>query len=317
VDVNKYQHSSKPSTLAASNLNTLLMRDLLYLLFIPFIYSCHQTTNNSNNLIPKDPTSISKPVSDTYPRMKIWTQREIYSNQMEIKKYERFDSIRLAKALSKALSYAAQNKSKQSLTYSFEMLSPDSSFNSTTSVFYGDLFTKGKKHLFIRQQGLLDIFLLQEDRFKLVCEHKQDAMTYINDTLKDVNGDNYKDFLVHWYPSSGCCRRDVYNVFLYLPTTGGFTSDYEFINPTFSAKEKIIRGVQYGHPGEVALYKYKWRNLMVDTLEFVIPKDINRKQFYVTQKSDWHRPPIVKSKLVDKIPKEYENIESIEWFLYE
>ena len=27
-------------------------------------------------------------------------------------------------------------------------------------------------------------------------------MTYIRDTIFDVNGDGYKDFLVHWYPNS-------------------------------------------------------------------------------------------------------------------
>ena len=292
------------------------MRNLFYLLFALLIYSCNQTTNSSSHLIPKDTTSISKPVSDTYPRMKVWTQREIDSNQIEIEKYEKFDSIRLAKALSKALSYTAQNKNKQSFTYSFEMLSPDSSFNSTTTIFYGNLFTKDKKHLFIRQQGLLDIFLLHENRFKLVCERKQDAMTYLDDTLKDVNGDNYKDFLVHWYPSSGCCRRNVYNVFLYLPNSGGFTSDYQFINPTFSSKERIIRGVEYGHPGEAGLYKYKWNGLKVDTLEFVYIDTTSKRQFYITQKSDWHRPPVAKKKIVKELPKEYENIESIEWFLW-
>ena len=36
------------------------------------------------------------------------------------------------------------------------------------------------------------------------------------------------------------------------------SNNFEFINPTFSPKEKIIRGVCYGHPSETEMYKYKW-----------------------------------------------------------
>jgi hypothetical protein len=138
------------------------MRHLFYLLFTFFIYSCNQTTNHTYHSILKDTSNVLKPVSDTYPRMKVWTQKEIDSNQVEIETYERIDSIRIEKALSKALSYANQNKDKQSFTYSFEMLSPDSSYNSTTSISYGNLFSKDKKHLFIRQQGYLTYFFCKK-----------------------------------------------------------------------------------------------------------------------------------------------------------
>ena len=33
-----------------------------------------------------------------------------------------------------------------------------------------------------------------------------------------------------------------------------FSKNFEFINPTFSPKEKIIRGICYGHPGETEMY---------------------------------------------------------------
>jgi hypothetical protein len=41
----------------------------------------------------------------------------------------------------------------------------------------------------------------------------------------------------------------------------------------------------------------------------------NTKKFYLAQKSDYHRPPLVKNKLINKIPKEYETIEDLDWFL--
>ena len=49
--------------------------------------------------------------------------------------------------------------------------------------------------------------------------------------------------------------------------SGQISSGYQGINPTFSTKEKLIRGVQYGYLA--ALSKYKWNGLKVDTLEFI------------------------------------------------
>ncbi len=86
----------------------------------------------------------------------------------------------------------------------------------------------------------VDVFLLKESKFQLVCNSLVDGMSYLYDTIKDVDGDHQKDFLIHWYPSSGCCRRDIYDVYLYQKAKGNFTSGYEFINPTFSPSEKII-----------------------------------------------------------------------------
>lgn len=37
-------------------------------------------------------------------------------------------------------------------------------------------------------------------------------------------------------------------------------------------------------------------------------------KFYVAKKWDYQRPPLTKNKVVNKIPKEYEKIEDIDWF---
>jgi hypothetical protein len=138
-------------------------------------------------------------------------------------------------------------------------------------------------------------------------------MTYIKDTIFDVNGDNYKDFIVNWYPSSGCCRRDIYNVYLYIPNKKTFSIDYEFINPTFSAKEKIIRGVGYGHPGEVELYKYKWNGFRVDTIEFIYP-DIKTKGQFIRTKTKRDSSNSNEGEILNLLPIEYQNINSVDWF---
>ncbi|MGC3946473.1 MAG: hypothetical protein QM762_18445 [Chryseolinea sp.] len=142
---------------------------------------------------------------------------------------------------------------------------------------------------------------------------EQLGMTYINDTIRDVNGDGFKDFLVNWYPSAGCCLSDIYNVYLNLPYKNIFSDDYEFINPTFSPKEKIIRGIGYGHPGEVELYKYKWNNLEIDTVEFIHPYRDHEGKFIRSKQP--HYPRTVKEGTVlNETPKEYHNIENYDWF---
>jgi hypothetical protein len=291
------------------------MRHLFYLFTLLFLFGCNQTSKKNNATVKQDTLKNVIATTDSYPKMKVYTKEEQEIGQKEFEEEAKSDSIRLGKALMNALNYANLNKNKS--TFKFEMNSDDTSFNVTTQLVYGNLFSQNIKHLLVRRLGpssvICNIFLLKNEKFKLVAEHVQEGLTYLDDTLKDVNGDSYKDYLVHWYPSSGCCRRNVYSVFLYLPETGQFTNDYQFINPTFYPFEKVIRGVGYGYMA--SLYKYKWNGLKVDTLEFVYLDTSTVNKFYITKKSDYNRPPLVKSKIVNKIPEEYEKIESLDWFL--
>jgi len=230
------------------------------------------------------------------------------------------DSIRQAKVMKEAFVIVKQNLSKDYFKFSFETTPDDSSQTITTEINIGHLFTKYEKHLLIRRKtpwgALLDLFLIRNDSLISLISHEQGDMTYIADTIFDANGDGFKDFVVNWEPSSGCCRRDTYSVYLFLPQKETFTSDYTFINPTFFQKEKIIRGVEYGHPGEVGLYKYKWNGLKVDTIEFIYP-DENHKGFYIKTKKPSYRPTEKQGVLLKNIPKEYLGIESFDWFINE
>ena len=86
------------------------------------------------------------------------------------------------------------------------------------------------------------------------------------------------------------------------------------MNPTFFPKEKIIRGVKYGHPGEVGLYKYKWDHLQVDTIEFIYPY-LKEDGKFIKTKTQQYRPTKEDGIVLNSLPKEYKSIESIEWFL--
>lgn len=157
--------------------------------------------------------------------------------------------------------------------------------------------------------------LLENDSFRLVCSEQTETQHYVGDTIRDVNGDGYSDYLFHIYPASGCCRRDIYLTHLYLPQSAGLTQSYRFVNPTFSPREKIIRGVLYGHSGLAPLYKYKWNGLRVDTLEFVRPDTANKGQFFITRSGDADISRQDIKKTVKGLPPEYRDIEGVDWFL--
>jgi hypothetical protein len=275
-----------------------------------FIFcACAHRVNNSNSILTTEDTINTKLNQNEI-------SREEKNNQIE--EENRLDSLQLDSFLIEALDIAKQNI--KSVNFFKEYEQPiNSSFIATTNLTIGHLFSNINRHLIIRRivpwAVYIDIYQIKDNNFKSVINREQGSMTFINDTIKDVNGDGYKDFLVHWYPNSGCCRRDIYNVFLNQSDTGTFTLNYEFINPTFSPKEKVIRGVEYGHPGEVGLYKYKWNGFQVDTIEFIYPEQsdtINR--FYLKTNKPLYSKQNIKKEKLKTVPKEYHNIDSFEWF---
>ncbi len=269
---------------------------------------CGQTANQDGNSITKN---------DSIPKTTSKNELTKEERQKQIEEDNRIDSLRLNIALKDAFKIAQTEFKTDNFKKEYEIQPDDSSYTIKIEILIGRLFKDNQKYFLLRRHipwaTYLDLYKVQDDKAEQLINREQDGMTYIRDTIFDANGDGHKDFLVHWYPSSGCCRRDVYNVYLNQPDKGNFTNDYEFINPTFSAKEKIIRGVEYGHPGEVGLYKYKWNGLQVDTIEFIYPDANNKGQFIKTKKGTY-RPTEKEGVVLKTVPKEYQKIESYEWF---
>lgn len=142
-------------------------------------------------------------------------------------------------------------------------------------------------------------------------------MTYVNDTIRDINGDGLNDFVVNWYGSSGCCLKAFSNVYLLHSDKKTFSINFEFINPTFSPKEKIIRGVCYGHPSDTEMYKYKWNGEVVDTLEYICYEkdDKGNKTGKIIISTDVPYGKKFKViKRLNSVPYEYTSIEGYDWF---
>ena len=229
------------------------------------------------------------------------------------KQKEQADSIKQDSAITKILNYALLYIDKPYFKKQLKSCDP----LLATDIIFGNLFAHDKKHLVVKNyinlyEVHLSVFVFDGVKFKLVLNQAFSQLTFLDDKIKDVNGDYQKDLLIHWYPLSGCCRRDMYDVYLYQKNNGDFTKKYRFINPTFYPTEKIIRGVGYGQPGDAELYKYKWNGLKVDTVELILPDTLSGK-FHVFQHwKDFDNSKV--GRFLTDVPKEYSKIESYDWF---
>jgi hypothetical protein len=282
------------------------MKYFAIIIILLIVCSCRDKTINKKNITAKNVKITSASNKAVYKKL----QEEI----------EKSDSIKLNEVLENALNFGKKNINSNFYKKNYDTLINDSTIVKV-EIKLGWLFSKNNKHILICRTSYddmyFDIFKIEKGQFEHVLNFKNIyTPDFANHSIKDVNGDGLKDFIVHWYPSSGCCRRNIYDVFLNLNKSGRFTAQYRFINPTFSIKEKIIRGVLYGHPGEVGLYKYKWNGFnTVDTIEFIYPdrSDTLNRHYIKTVKRLYSSKNIKKINL-KSVPKEYLNIESFEWF---
>ena len=124
------------------------------------------------------------------------------------------------------------------------------------------------------------------------------------DTIFDVNGDGTKDFLVKSYPLSGCCRANGYDIYLSPAAKKEVvTSHIDLTNPTFYPQEKLIRGVQYGHPG--------WTGERLDTLEYIYPDPTTKGRTFIKMHTSTdlsrYRDDMKKGTRLLSLPEEYKN----------
>ena len=249
-------------------------------------------------------------------------EKEYLEKRKKIEEQNEIDSLRLDNVLNDALKIANENINKEKFYKKYEVLF-DSVFNVYVEINLDYHFTKNHPHLIIHRCDIgdiyIDIYYKNENKFEKVVSHKQWSLTYTSDTIRDINGDGLKDFVVNWYGNTGCCLKAFSNVYLLRSDKKTFSNDFEFINPTFSPKEKIIRGICYGHPGETEMYKYKWNGERIDTLEYVFyEKNDNGEKTGKIIISD--TPPNYNNKILKRlnsVPNEYKKIENYDWFANE
>lgn len=235
----------------------------------------------------------------------------------QVRSKENSDSIFADSIVDEALAIIRDNLSQPVYRKKFKSRLNEDLCRLDVELKLGNLFTPDGKHAFVRLEGcgniFLNIFKIKGNTIIPVVKHEEWELTHVTDSIADVNGDGLQDLMVNWYGSSGCCLKNFYDVFLSKPD-GSFTEGYNFANPTFSAKERIVRGVGYGHPGEVELYKFRWKGYKLDTVEYIFPYPKNPIRFVKTKslvsrdtEKDW--------KILDEVPNEYKNIYGFDWFI--
>jgi len=246
-----------------------------------------------------------------------------------IRKNERLaelDSLFRDKVLSESLFIAKKHLKLKKYKKDFFKVPSDTGINELrVNLTMGAIFNRNSKHLMVKiissYYFSINIYSIENEKFIKVVSDKIDSNDGIDPTeIWDINGDGLKDLIVHWYPESGCCLRDVNYVYLLRPNRKSFSLNYEFINPTFFPQEKIIRGVDYGHAEYTDLYKFRWRGDKVDTLEYVYYERIENKKTGMEEKTG--RVVISKKAFDNKeiiarlnsVPKEFRNIFGYFWF---
>lgn len=231
------------------------------------------------------------------------------------------DSICLDSALKYALKVAQTTIATQGkLEEYYEVRSADSSRSVIVRITMGHLFSRWQQHLVLRRDlGMdthVDIFELKNGQFKGILMGEITPVGFMRDTIFDVNGDGAKDYLTHSYSPAGCCLRNAYAVYLNRPTQNTFAPKQEFINPTFSPAERLIRGIGYGYPEDgLDIYKLRWNGLKAVPMERIYHDYKVRGQF-IKVKHTIDEATKKDSIVLKALPREYRNIEDINWFMY-
>ncbi|ARS42372.1 hypothetical protein CA265_23020 [Sphingobacteriaceae bacterium GW460-11-11-14-LB5] len=183
----------------------------------------------------------------------------------------------------------------------------------------GYLFSQRYKNLLIKSASNLEtrIYIYSSDGtdFNQLMTKKYSNYSFPIFSIKDINADGLKDFLVNWYPESGCCRRNIYDLYL-SKANKTFSKEITLVNPTFYSKEKVIRGVTYDHPGLASLYKFKWNKLNLDTVEYIYPnlKDTLQLSFIKSSQERYSSSKSRKLVQLKSLTKEYHAVSEIDYF---
>ena len=241
------------------------------------------------------------------------TPDSLHVEQEENAEANTADSVQLVSAMGEILKYADQHKSEKSYTRDLKVPGcPRISVKLT----FGNLFDGAKKHLVVRRAASgeitnIDIFLLGNSGFKRVCTDTLIVPSYMDDTIRDVNGDHQKDFgslvpAIRLLRSGHmrCLPLQTWKGPVFKVTISVYQSRF------FALAKKLFVDFTYGH--HPALYKYRWDGLKVDTLGFIV-LDTALKKFRVFKHEDdaenfydaesGHKK---QGRIITKLPLEYE-----------
>lgn len=249
----------------------------------------------------------------------------IPDNELSWEEEQKLHHLRIRKILRDALDTARLHNRKAD--YTLEYQAPDEDSNSCVvhvSIRKYKYAVPGKVYLKIHASPpgdfFIDLYELKGEKFTRVVDHYHETSGYTGDTLRDVNGDGLIDFVVDRYGVTGCCLKAFSMVYLAQPGKTVFAEGIEFINPSFFPKEHVVRGVEYGHPGETEMYTFKWTGNKGKNVEYVsFEKDTsgNKTGYFIVTDTPPGEEKTRILKRSKRVPKPYEAIDefALGWFL--
>ncbi len=180
----------------------------------------------------------------------------------------------------------------------------------------GNLFSDTDKHLIIRRSGgvwddtHLDIYKVHKDSFTHLLHHLQDEMSYVSDTIMDINGDRLLDFVVNWTSGSGQSTNKNETIYLQKGARH-FSYDFSFVNAVYAPDQKAVYGLKQNALGNPKLYYYQWTDdFRIDTIEYLYIN--NKDSSNITYSSV--REGV--STQLNSIPKNYEILKPSGYYYY-
>jgi hypothetical protein len=292
------------------------MKIFLIILFVYLSSGCNQTATKEQ-YSPGD--SITKNADTVLQKKAIDNEWEEKGNRLRDTNYQYLNRI-----LDEIVIIAGQHKGE--IFYNGFIDTSVYHFKNLHAIFqFGHIFSAGRKHLlarrFINEYGgyqaslFSDIYILKGNRFEKIISDTAD-IGYYEDTLKDINLDGFKDFVISQYSSAGCCPRDDRIAYLYNNNNGKFET-ISFFNPEFDNKNKLIYEMDYGHPGEVSIEKNKWKGLSKVKVESISPTHFKNRidsfpRPYTYTKTIYPGEKII---VIKEAPEEYRKLKNFEYFI--
>lgn len=206
------------------------------------------------------------------------------------------DSLRTAKIISDLIQNQKEDVEKDSLTF-----------------LSGHLFSKSVNHKYIRISTRLKTYIhvySEEDKYlEPIFTESVHRVSFVKDSIFDINGDRVIDLAIHWYPSSGCCLADIYDCYIYDEQTDKFSEKVEIPNPTFYPDQFQTYSMTYGQPGETEFFEFKWANNSLDTLKSYEWNDRNQSHIILTDFESATKTDLT------EIPKKLEALYGYYWFV--
>jgi|GEM_PF-4865232 len=163
------------------------------------------------------------------------------SIRLESEREAKADSLRQIELLDTAMKYAVKHQEEKSY---MKTLTINDGLASFATLKFGFLFSSKKRHLILKTKSAWDIHLrvlyFDKHNFKEVIHTVIWDLNYVTNTVRDINGDGFKDFISTTYSSAGCCARNRDEVRLYRPADEDFSDNYDFIMHHISQKKKLF-----------------------------------------------------------------------------